>query len=428
MLGPLAAISLRLCSPCAAQIYDTNGDYVQTFAGSGEIGFVNGQGQLTKFSGPSQIVADTWSNLYVWDSGNAVIRKITPSGSVSTFAGGGTAFQGVGSNVSFSLYDIGAMAMDRSNTIWVVATYGSYPYLLNINSNAYVSIQYSGSSLSNLNYACSICFDSSNNLYYSSLANIIYRYNPTTCVSMPFAGNGSFGYVDGNGTIFPEFSYPAALASDEANNIYVWDSGNYRIRRIDQSQNVTTIAGNGSYYPIADGQGTNATFGSISQMFSDNMGNVYLVVSDALDDGGIYIDGGLCIRKLDAQTNVVTMAGSFSASGYMNGPGSQALFSSPRGACLSQGMIFVADYFNERIRNITFSPQPQVVSGANLAIATFPGLTITGAVGRTYQVQTSPDMNSWSTVATFLLTSSPYLWIDQNPLAGTKFYRALLLP
>jgi hypothetical protein len=56
-----------------AQIYDTNGDFVQTFAGSGEAGIVNGQGQQTKFSSPSQIVADTSSNLYVWDSGNHLI-------------------------------------------------------------------------------------------------------------------------------------------------------------------------------------------------------------------------------------------------------------------------------------------------------------------------------------------------------------------
>ncbi len=423
ILTSLTVITTMLGLQVGAQTYDTNGDFVQTVAGSGEVGIVNGQGQLTKFSSPSQIVADTSSNLYVWDSGNYLIREITPNGTVSTFVGGGQPpdFEGYGTNVSLSSYNsFGAMAMDGSNTIWFIVRYGSYYYFLNIGTNGYVSIENGG--LTNLNTSSGICFDSANNLYYSG-GNIIYRYNPSTGVSQPFAGNGTSGYLDGNGTVFPEFSNPTALACDEANNIYVWDSGNYRIRRIDQSHNITTIAGTGfSYsYPASDGVGTNATFGGgyspgISQMFSDNVGNIYFAC-------------GNCIRKMNAQTNVVTMAGSFTQSGFTDEvAGNLARFSGANGACLSQGMIFVADSVNERIRNITFNPQPQVVSGANLGIGTFAGVTITGAVGRTYQIQSSPDMNTWSTVTTILLTSSPYLWIDQNPVSGNKFYRAVLLP
>ena len=225
--------------------------------------------------------------------------------------------------------------------------------------------------------------------------------------------------MDGNGTVFPEFSNPTALACDEANNIYVWDSGNYRIRRIDQSQNITTIAGNGlgynGYYQ-ADGFGTNAGFYGVSQMFSDNVGNIYFAC-------------GTCIRKMNAQTNVVTMAGSFAqGGGYTNGAGNLARFNGASGICISGGTIYVADSGNQRIRDIAFNPQTQIVSGANLAIGTFAGITIIGSVGRTYQIQSSPDLNTWTTVATVLLTSSPYLWIDQNPVSGNKFYQALLLP
>jgi hypothetical protein len=164
-----------------------------------------------------------------------------------------------------------------------------------------------------------------------------------------------------------------------------------------------------------DGSGTNTGFNSISAMRVDNSGNVYLAC-------------GTSIRKMDAATNVVTMAGSFTQNAYTNGAGNLARFSSASGLCLSQGSIFVADSGNQRIRQISFNPQPQVVSGANLSIGTFAGLTITGVVGRTYQIQASPDLSAWNTVATILLTSSPYLWIDQNPVNGNKFYRALLLP
>jgi hypothetical protein len=65
---------------------------------------------------------------------------------------------------------------------------------------------------------------------------------------------------------------------------------------------------------------------------------------------------------------------------------------------------------------------------ANLQLNTYPGLRIVGTVGRSYQVQSSPDMTNWTTRANLLLNSSPYLWIDQNPVSGSKFYRAFLLP
>jgi hypothetical protein len=91
-------------------------------------------------------------------------------------------------------------------------------------------------------------------------------------------------------------------------------------------------------------------------------------------------------------------------------------------------MIFVADTGNHRIRNIAFSPQAQVVAPANLQLKTYPGLQITGTVGRTYQIQSSANLNDWNTVTTLLLNASPYLWIDPNPITGNKYYRAAMLP
>jgi hypothetical protein len=179
---------------------------------------------------------------------------------------------------------------------------------------------------------------------------------------------------------------------------------------------VTTIAGCELGGNI-DGVGTNASFFGtrVSSMCADNSGN-------------IYFSCGSCIRKMNAQTNVVTMAGSFTQSSYTNGAGNLARFNTASGVCVSGGTIFVADSANYRIRQISFNPQSQIVSGANLGIGTFAGVTITGAIGRTYQIQSSPNMTTWSTVATLLLTSSPYLWIDKNPIAGNKFYQAIMLP
>ena len=412
-----------LAGQVQAQIYDTNNDTVQTFAGYGIPGYVDGQGQLTAFSAPSQIVSDTASNLYVWDSGNARIRKITSSGTVSTFAGGGMSFEGYGTNVALGWGTVGAMAIDHGNTLWLVVSggyyyYGGGFYLISVDTNGLVTIANGG--LTNLTTSSGICFDSADNLYYSG-GNRIYRYTPSSEALQVFAGSGISGYYDGQGPLFSAFYNPTALTCDQANNIYVWDSGNSLIRRIDGSQNVTTFAGNTS--ALADGVGTNASFYGIDSMFSDNQGNIYLVAPN-------------WVRKIDARTNVVTLAGYFSQnqfpyqqpSTYVNGPGSQARFDNASGGCFSEGMIFVADTGNNRIRSISFNQQSLVVPPAGLQLNTYAGLQITGTIGRTYQIQSSPDMNTWNNAGLTLLTSSPYLWIDQNPVRGSKYYRAVLLP
>ena len=310
----IAMAAFLLDWPARAQNYDTNNIMVSTFAGYGIPEYVDGQGLLTAFNNPLQIVSDTASNLYVWDNGNQRIRKITPDRTVSTFVGGGSYLDGYGTNVSLAWGQVSALAMDHNNQIWVVMAnsyYGSVNYLLTVDTNGYVSIVNGG--LTNLTSASGICFDSANNLYYSG-GNRIYRYNPGTGTVIPFAGSGVPGYFDGQGTLLTAFSNPTALACDQADNIYVWDSNNERIRRVDQLQNVTTMAGNGSYYySQADGVGTNATFNVINSMFFDHAGNLYLVC-------------GSSVRKMDAQTNVTTLAGSFNQTGFNEWSGQHRAF------------------------------------------------------------------------------------------------------
>jgi sugar lactone lactonase YvrE len=413
----LAVIMVALGWRADAQIYDTNGDYVQTFAGSSFSGYVDGSGQQTMFNEPNAIVSDSQSNLFVWDAINYRIRKIAPDSTVSTFAGGGSQSTGVGTNANFFQFSSSSypnsMTIDHNNTIWMVNS-GEVinTPLYKIKSNAMVTY-----TTIPLTRPWGICADSHGNIYISDYSgNKIYQY--TNGVLAVFAGSGNSGYADGNG-IFTAFSSPTALAADAADNIYVWDWGNGLIRKIDQNQNVTTFAGRYHNFSKADGVGTNAAFYFISSMCFDSFGNLILA-----DDS--------CIRKISPTTNVVTMAGSFTQSGFANGTGIVALFnnagSMENGVCIMGGTIFVADSNNQRIRNITFNPQPQIVSGANLGIGTFAGVTITGTVGRTYQIQSSPDLNTWNSVATVLLTSSPYLWIDKNPVSGNKFYRAVMLP
>jgi hypothetical protein len=412
MLCRLSIIALAVCSPASAQIYDTNDDVAEIFAGSGSAGFLNAQGTLAMFNGPEAIAADSLGNLYVADSVNSRIRLITTNGTVSTFAGGGSGpLPGFGTSVSLTGYPpFYAMTCDLSGTLWVIANNQNYSTsLLHISSNSLAeSLNFNG-----LAGNSGLCVDSSNNVYFSAPAsNQIYRLGANGTLDL-FAGSGNPGSANGSGA-YASFRSPAALAADQAGNIYVWDSGNCLIRRIDQNQNVTTIAGSGSYGWV-DGVGTAASFVGVSSMCGDNFGNIYLAC-------------GPCIRKIDASTNVWTVAGSFTQSSYANGAGATARFNGASGLCLSHGMIFVADSGNEMIRSINFNPVAEPVTGPNLAIRTYAGIQINGFVGRTYQIQFSTDLTNWSTSTTLLLTSSPYLWFDLTSLGSRRFYRAFLLP
>jgi hypothetical protein len=144
--------------------------------------------------------------------------------------------------------------------------------------------------------------------------------------------------------------------------------------------------------------------------------------------GNLILACGSSVRKMSVTTNGLTIAGSFTQNGYTNGAGNFARFNGANGVFVAGGTIYISDTGNQRIRSITNNPTAQAVLAANLQLATYPGLQIIGTVGRTYQIQSSPDMTNWTTRSSLLLSSSPYLWIDQNPLSRNKFYRALLLP
>lgn len=343
----IVTIAAALGWQAEAQIYETNNVVVQTFAGSGFSGYVDGVGELTMFNDPSRLLSDSSGNLFVWDNGNARLRKIKPDGTVSTFAGGGNQTTGVGTNVAFLTFD--CMTIDRSDNIWAIFHPGGYPvYLYKITSNGTVTRTILPRPLS-ISIPLGMCIDSVGNLYSSETDGRIYRYSTNGVLSV-FAGSGNYGYADGNG-IFTSFKIPQCLAADSANNIYVWDSYNYLIRRIDQSQNVTTFAGSLGIgelpFQAIDGVGASAVLHGVTQMCFDGSGNLILA-------------GTTSVRKISPAKSVTTFAGSFSQFGYANGSGSFARFYGASGVCVSQGAIFVADNFNQRIRQITFN-QPPVI-------------------------------------------------------------------
>src|ERR1700743_231602 len=246
---------------------------VSTFAGSGDVGSVNGIGTAASFGLPLGIVIDGSDNLYVADATNKLIRKITPAGVVSTFAGSGTnaITDGAGTAASFKVP--GYMAIDATGNLFVT----DYSYIRKITPAGLVStIAGNGGqgaatrteTAADFNGATGIAVDAADNLYVTDYNyNLIRKITPAGVVST-IAGNGTKGSVDGTG-IIASFDNPLGIAIDTQGNLFVGEA-DYRLRMVTPAGVVTTIAGNGTYGSL-DGPGIKASFSGFSGItFSGN--------------------------------------------------------------------------------------------------------------------------------------------------------------
>ena len=185
-------------------------------------------------------------------------------------------------------------------------------------------------------FFCIVCFSFSNTVA-----------QPSGVVST-LAGSTQ-GNTDGTGTS-AQFDYPTGVAVDGAGNVYVADYDNHRIRKITASGVVSTLAG--STQGNTDGTGTSAKFAYPRGVAVDGAGNVY--VADQYNDR---------IRKITASGVVSTLAGS--SSGYADGTGTSAKFYNPTGVAVDgAGNVYVADYYNHRIRKITASGVVSTLAGS----------------------------------------------------------------
>jgi prepilin-type N-terminal cleavage/methylation domain-containing protein len=216
----------------------SNGD-VTLFAGSATAasGFADGNGAVARFSNPTGITVDSSGNVYVADSSNNRIRKITTNGDVTTIAGASTSgtADGNGSLARFSSpYGI---VVDTSGILFVT-DYGSHR-IRKITTNGDVttiagsSSGFADGNGTNAKFAnpYGITVDSSGNLYVGDYNNHrIRKVSPSGDVST-FAGTGTQGSLDGGNTS-AQFSNPAGVTIDSSGVVYVADSGNHRIRKI----------------------------------------------------------------------------------------------------------------------------------------------------------------------------------------------------
>jgi sugar lactone lactonase YvrE len=336
-----------------------------TFAGLPP-GSADGTGSAARFNSPGGVAVDSAGNTYVADTVNSTIRKITPAGVVTTFAGlAGSpgSVNGTGSAARFN--SPVAVAIDNIGNIFVADTNNST--IRKITSARVVSTfaGVAGStgstngtgSTARFSFPSALAIDSANNIYVADTNNhTIRKITPARVVST-FAGlAGSPGSANGTGSA-ARFNGPAGVAVDRAGtgNIYVGDTNNFTIRQITPAGVVTTLAGSPGIRGGTNGTGSVARFELPEGMAVDSAGNIYVADTDVST-----------IRKIAPGGVVSTFAGSFAQFGSQNGTGGAARFNLPTDVAVdSSNNLYVADSNNCTIRKIT--PAAAVTTLAGLA-------------------------------------------------------------
>lgn len=293
-------------------------DSVSLYAGSTtNIAFANGPVLSATFSEPYSLASDASGNVYVADANNNRIRKITPDGIVSTYAGNGTAgyVDGDAASAEFNLPI--NVAVDGAGNVYVNEIVNSY--IRKITPQGKVSTiadgRYGG-----------MAIDAAGNLYAANSANNVITELTAQGVLQVFAGSGIRGAQDGP-VASATFADPLGIAVDTAGNVYVVDAGNSLIRKISKGK-VTTIAGNGKA-GFADGPAASASFDSPKDLVLDPWGNIY--VNDQLN---------WKIRKITPAGQVSTFAGNGHGA-LVSGPALSASFIFPQGLTLTTGGYFL---------------------------------------------------------------------------------------
>jgi sugar lactone lactonase YvrE len=321
-------------------IYFISDYLVSTLAGSTQ-GFADGTGTSAQFDTPRGMAIDPKDNLYVVDQNNHRIRKITPDAMVTTFAGSTIGFSdGIGSAAMF--YDPIGIAVDQQGNVYVGDSNNNRVRKITANGDvstlAGSTVGYADGTggTAQFDSPYGIAVDALGNVYVADLYNHKIRKVTSNGEVSTLAGSAQ-GLANGLGSA-AQFNSPVGVAVDTRGNVYVGDSNNHQIRKINSAGVVTTIAG--SIAGFKDGAADMSQFDFPSELTLDVAGNLYVT------DGN-----NQKIRKVTVNGDVSTLAGS--TFGFADGLGASAQFSGPYGIVWdSDGTIYVADSNNHKIRKM----------------------------------------------------------------------------
>ncbi len=313
------------------------------------VGSADGTGASARFNWPMGVTVDGSGNVFVADWGNNTIRKITPTGVVTTLAGTAVSLgsaDGTGASARFNSPH--SVAVDGSGNVFV-ADWGNNTIRNITPTGAATTLAgTAGSSGSadgtgaaaRFNGPIGVAVDVSGNVFVADSANNTIRKITTAGVVTTIAGTaGLSGSADGTGSA-ARFHAPTGVAVDGEDNVFVADMDNWTIRNMTSAGVVTTLAGSAGSYGSADGTGAAARFISPWGVAVDGAGNFF--VADV---------GNNTIREITPTGVVTTLAGTAVSPGSADGTGASARFNDLYGVAVDgAGNVFVADTVNNTIR------------------------------------------------------------------------------
>jgi sugar lactone lactonase YvrE len=359
---------------------------ITTIAGTGTAGFNGDGGPATAadVNHPEGVAVDRSGNVYFAERDNYRVRRISAAtGVISTIAGTGiSGFSGDGgAATSAQLSEPFGVAVDGSGNIYIVDT-GNNRIRKITAATGFISTiagsdtaTFSGdgglATAARIDIPLGLALDGSGNIYLSEpFENRIRKITAATGFISTIAGNGTYGFSgDGAAATAAELHEPDDVAVDGSGNVYIGDHSNQRIRKITASTGViSTIAGTGVGGFSGDGEAAKAAQLNFPEGVAvDALGNVY--IADSYNER---------IRKITATTKVIsTIAGTtrgFDGDGDL---ATAAQLSTPANVALdSSGNVYIADFNNNRIRKITFgSNGVEAIAPPSTIVAAYPNPT-----------------------------------------------------
>jgi hypothetical protein len=374
----------------------TPGRGVATTAGTGTLGYSgdNSAAASATLADPSAAAYDASGNLYLADAQNNVVREILKSGQITTIAGTGVEGYG-GDNAAATSAYLDAptgVAVDGSGNVYIADSHNHR--IRKVSGGIITTIAgtgaagYSGdggaATAAQLSLPTAVAVDSSSNLYIADTNNQrIRRITGTTITTI--AGDGEELYAgDGAAATSAVLDLPTGVAVDATGNVYIADRHNQRVRIVSVGGTISTLAGSGAASFSGDGAGaTAATLFRPSSVSIDGAGNIYIADT-----------GNQRIRQVSGGTIATVVGNGQQGSGGDTGPATGAIMNSPRAVVAdTSGNLTIADKLNQRLRTasapaLTFAsagvgilstPQPVTLANTGSTPITVASIAFTGA-------------------------------------------------
>ena len=337
---------------------------VTTLAGAaGGVGSADGMGGAARFARPSDVAVDSAGNVYVSDADNSTIRKVTTTGVATTVAGaapmrGSMTEDGTGAAARFVLPI--AAAVDNAGNMYVAEWYSNNLRKVTPAGVVTTLVDARGAA-AEFDGPRGVGADSTGNVYvaaFATIAKVTAAGMVTTLAGIPLMP----GSVNGTGA-GARFIFPTGVAVDSTGNVYVTDPGDCTLRKVTPDGVATTLAGTSRLCEAADGVGADARFRGPRSAAVDAAGNIYVADDDT-------------IRKVTPAGVTTTLAGTANTPGSADGAGAAARFNAPSGVAVNgAGNVYVADWHNNTIRKVTPDGTTTTIAGMTGVIGTLLGAT-----------------------------------------------------